>query len=188
MHLVDELIEMINMKTIQKVDVYTNSIGAAEKITRALIELDYGDEDRTCSVFLVPGWCRPKSYTIIPGTKRSKVDAENQVRRLIKTGVLPERLDLSFIGADGVHGMLGFAMRGDLELAMKRYFCEHSASIYFLMESQKLLISQPEMIHPFCERMTLITDDGSLNNAEIGCLFEELASAGLVVHQVGPSR
>ncbi|WP_395711977.1 hypothetical protein [Reyranella sp.] len=187
MHLVEELIGMIKTRAIQKVDVYTNSIGAAEKITQALIELDYGDEDRTCSVFLVPGWCRPKSYTVIPGTKRSKADSVSQVQRLIRTGVLPNRLDLAFIGADGVHGKQGFAMKGDLELAMKRYFCEHSNSIYFLMESQKLLIPQPEMIHPFCDRMTLITDGGNLATLKVTELVDGMASAGVIVQQVGHS-
>ncbi len=184
MCLVDELIELLQARVLTRVEVYTNSIEATYKITRALIDMDLGDEDQICSVFMIPGWCRPKSNTVVPSMDRSIPDAEERIPKLVETGVLPEKLDISFIGADGVHAGTGFGMSGDLETPMKRYFCEHSDTSFFLLESRKLLISQPEEIVPFNQNTTLICDTNHVDNDRAQKVIKSMVNAGAKVKQV----
>ncbi|HYC88984.1 MAG TPA: TIR domain-containing protein [Thermoanaerobaculia bacterium] len=141
------LSDEIRAGSINDLEIFTNSVPVAYHLLETLSELEAGGSSVRCRVILMGGWCRPRSLTVIPW-RESDVSVISPP---------PGRLDISFLGTNGLYEREGFAITHDHEVPAKRALLEAAERKVFLVDPSKFEVQQKVLFARFSERLEILT-------------------------------
>ncbi len=169
-----ELARMMKARALRGIHIVTNSMIAAQEISKALTGMDVGDDTSICKVTIVGRWCRPGSMTTV-------YDSDEELEAAVSLGLIPKKIDISFVGAPGIIEDRGFANGSKFELPCKKYFLNYSENTYVLMEARKLAIELPHLITEFGSNVNLITEKTAGMAGRAQKVLEALLASGAEV-------
>lgn len=144
------LSEEIRAESITDLEIFTNSVPVAYRLLETLSELEAGGSGARCRVILMGGLCRPRSLTVIPWRERHTPGPAVMLP-------LPERLDIAFLGTNGLHGREGFAIAHDHEVPAKRALLDAATRKVFLVDPSKFEVHQEVLFARFSEGLEILT-------------------------------
>ncbi len=140
----------IRASALHDLEVYTNSLPAVSELLETLNDLDIGDRDTVCRITILGGWCRPMSMTVVPGAIPSISETD-------RYSILPEELDVAFVGTNGLYREEGFAVKYQFEGPTKHALLSRANRRVILADPSKFLIRQDEVFARFEDGLEIIT-------------------------------
>lgn len=148
--LANELSGLIEARLVHGLRVITTSIPATSSILDSLNRIEANDRDTTCQIYLVGGFCRPISLSTL------QLKSDSKIADIIQAADI-DRIDISFLGANGVFGEDGLANDSSALIETKTAFHNLAYKSVGLLEGRKLQIQQRSMFAPFSDKLTVIT-------------------------------
>jgi DeoR/GlpR family transcriptional regulator of sugar metabolism len=145
------LAEQIRAQALGELEVYTNSLPVASHLLDMLSGLEAGDRDAACRITLMGGWCRPVSLSVVPIPSQDGSVGETHVCPA------PARLDIAFLGTNGLFGCEGFGLMNKYEVPAKRALIEAAHHRVILADPSKFLVHQGIPFAYFNEGLEILT-------------------------------
>jgi len=175
LELAKALARRIRQGKIDNLIVVTNSVPVAYEFAKVLSEIGAGDRDNIARVFIIAGMVRSVSLTIVP---KNLDDYAEDFSRLLSEIT---KLDVAFMGANGVCQDLGFANHSPYEIPFKRTMIERAERKVVLVDSSKFSVEQERLFAYFSESLEVITAATPGSEGAIKRFGETLASTNSTI-------
>jgi len=127
----------IKSRKLFNLKVITNSIPCAYELLLTLGEIGVNDFSNICDVYLIGGYARPVSFTIVMEDKNLGKILENDLQTIFdRIGMA----DVSFVGTNGITNDFSFAVHNKYELRAKSDMIKNAKQKFILADASKFQV------------------------------------------------